>query len=341
MLKNLSGAILSILIAVIAFMLSRLDPAFDSLVVSIVFGMLLSNVLARREALQKGIGIMLRFSLPAGIALYGTQLTLGANVSSKTLLSVIAVFVFSFATTFYLARLLRLSEKLSILIASGLAVCGASAIAIIAPLIHAKKEETSISVIVIMVVGLLSIIFYPLLWDWAGLAVRDSAFLSGTTIPMLGQVKITARTFGAEALGLAVKFKLVRIFMLLFLAIGLLMFSRRWDSSGAVDTQNAQGGECIKRTGDLNAMTGLHMPWFMFAFITFALLVNSVDAVASIAYIFTPVSSFLLSAALASVGLSVDFDSITSEGARPLLVAVSSWVFVTLLIYIGLRVLNV
>lgn len=339
MLKSLSGAILSILIAVIAFTLSRLDPAFDSLVVSIVLGMLLSNVLARREALQKGIGIMLRFSLPAGIALYGTQLTLGADVSYKTLLSVIAVFVFSFAITFFIARLFRLSGKLSILLASGLAVCGASAIAVISPLVGAKKEETSISLIVIMVVGLLSIISYPLIWDWAGLTVRESAFLSGTTIPMLGQVKITARTFGAEALALAVKFKLVRIFMLLFLAIGLLMFSRRWNSSG--DTQNAQGGECIRKAGFFNKIPGLHVPWFMFAFMIFALLVNSVDAAASIAYIFTPVSSFLLSAALASVGLSVDFDSITSEGARPLLVAVSSWAVVTLLIYMGLRVLNV
>lgn len=341
MFKNLSGAILSILIAVIAFTLSRLDPAFDSLVISIVLGMLLSNVLARRDVLQKGIEVMLRFSLPAGIALYGTQLTLGADVSYRTLLSVIAVFVFSFAITFFIARLFRLSEKLSVLLASGLAVCGASAIAVISPLIGAKKEETSISLIVIMVVGLLSIIFYPLIWDWAGLTVRESAFLSGTTIPMLGQVKITARTFGTEALALAVKFKLVRIFMLLFLAIGLLMFSRRWGLSGAGDTQNAQGGECVRKAGFFNKIPGLHVPWFMFAFIIFALLVNSVDAAASIAYIFRPVSTFLLSAALASVGLSVDFDSITSEGARPLLVAVSSWAVVTLLIYIGLRVLNV
>lgn len=310
------GAALSLLIATVSFLLSKVHPSFDPLTVSIIFGMLLSNVLANRERLQKGIDIMLRFFLPVGIALYGTQLTFGNNVAYKTWLYVIAVFVLSFAITFFISRLFGLPEKLAALLSSGFAICGASAIVIISPLIGAKREDTSISIISIMVMGLLSVVFYPVLWADMGLTAREFAFFSGATIPMLGQVKITARSAGADVLSLALTVKLMRISMLLFLAVGMLIFMGR-------------GGRRF------------YIPWFMVAFVSLALLTNFAAPAASLPQICEPVSKFFLSSALAAIGLSVDFDSITEKGPRPLITVLLSWIAMLFILYAGLRFFHV
>lgn len=333
LLSDLSGIVFSLLIAVISFLLSQFHPSFDALVVSIILGMLLSNMLERREMLHKGINIMLRFFLPAGVALYGTQLTFGNNIDYWMWLSVIAVFVFSFAVTFLIARAFRLHDRLAVLLASGFAVCGASAIAVISPLVNARKEDTSIATIVIMVMGLVSIVFYPILWDMTDMTIREIAFFSGTTIPMLGQVKVAAGTAGIDSLSLAVRFKLVRISMLLFIAAGLLIFSGKWRSG------TAEG--VLKITAGGMASSGLYIPWFMVVFIVLALIANVVEIPVSITRILEPVSRFLLSLALAAIGLSVDLDSITSEGTRPLVVVFLSWVIVALFVYTGFRLLNV
>ncbi len=70
----------SLLIAAVSLLLSRVHPSFDALVVSILLGMLISNGLANRDFLAGGIDRMLRFALPVGIALYGTQLTFSDTI---------------------------------------------------------------------------------------------------------------------------------------------------------------------------------------------------------------------------------------------------------------------
>lgn len=314
--KGLPGIFLSLVIAVVSFLLSEVHPAFDSLVVSIIFGMLLGNTLAGRERLQGGIDVMLKYFLPVGIALYGAQLTFGNNIDYKTWLHVVMIFIFFLAATLIISRLLKLPGALSLLLASGLAVCGASAIAVVSPLIGAKKEDTSISIISILVIGLLAVVFYPAFWQDVGLNVREFALFSGTTIPMLGQVKIAVLEAGREGMALAVKFKLIRISMLLFIAAAMvLVYGRKGNR--------------------------ISIPWFMVAFVVLALCVNFVKGMSVIAPKLEPLSRFFLSSALAAIGLSVDLDSIMSEGARPLLAVFLAWCTGCLFVYIGLGLFGV
>lgn len=310
------GTVLSLLIGVISLMLSVVHPAFDPLVVSIIFGMLFGNTLARRERLQSGMDVMLKYFLPVGIALYGTQLTFGNNIDYRTWLFVVMIFIFFVASTLIISRLLKLPGTLSLLLASGLAVCGASAIAVISPLVGAKKEDTSISVISILVIGLLTTVFYPVFWEDVGFTTREFAFFSGTTIPMLGQVKIAVLETGREGVSLAVRFKLIRISMLLFVATAVLLFYGRRKNR-------------------------ISIPWFMVVFVALACLVNFVGGMAAIAPRFEPVSKFCLSSALAAIGLSVDLDSIMSEGARPLIAVFLAWCIGCFFVYAGVGLFGV
>ena len=76
MLKKISGLVVSIVVALIAFTLSYIHPSFDALVISIILAMLFSNLLREREFLNEGIKLSLKIFLPIGIALYGAQLTI-------------------------------------------------------------------------------------------------------------------------------------------------------------------------------------------------------------------------------------------------------------------------
>lgn len=317
MLKDYSGLLLSFLIALLSTLISRLYLSLDPLVLSIIFGMLFSNMLAKREFLSKGVDIMLRLFLPIGIALYGSQLNLSNGLDLTKWIIILTVFLATFLLTTLLSQAFGLSKRLSILLASGLSICGASAIAIISPLIRAKKEETSISLIVIMIIGLTTIVFYPLLYDLLGLNVNDFTLLSGTTIPMLGQVKITTlKVAGVEGLSVALRYKLIRVSMLFFLVIGLILLFREREK-------------------------GIHLPWFMLIFIILAIMVNLTGKAYALRQILQPWSSFFLSSGLAAIGLSVDFESITVEGSRPLFAVFISWVLILSVTILLLRLLNV
>lgn len=317
MIKDYSGLVVSFIIAFVSMILARLHLSLDPLVLSIIFGMLFSNMLAKSDFLGKGVDIMLRFFLPMGIALYGSQLNLTDGLDFTKWIIILTVFLATFLSVILLSRILGLSKRLSILLASGLSICGASAIAIISPLIKAKKEETSISLIVIMIIGLTSIVFYPLLYDLVGLKVNDFTLLSGTTIPMLGQVKVTAfQVAGAEGLSAALRYKLIRVSMLLFLVIGIIIFFREREK-------------------------GFHLPWFMFIFMILAIVVNITEKASVVRQILQPWSSFFLSSGLAAIGLSVDFESITVEGSRPLFAVFISWVLILSCSIVLLRFLNV
>lgn len=317
MLKDYSGLLLSFLIAFLSTLISRLHLSLDPLVLSIIFGMLFSNMLAKREFLGKGINVMLRLFLPIGIALYGSQLTLSNSLDFTKWIIILAVFLATFLFTVLVSSALGLSRRLSILLASGLSICGASAIAIISPLIRAKKEETSISLIVIMIIGLTTLVFYPLLYDLLGLKLNDFTLLSGTTIPMMGQVKVTAlRVAGAEGLAEALRYKLIRVSMLFFLVIGIILLFREREK-------------------------GFHLPWFMLIFMILAIVVNLTERAADVRQILQPWSSFFLSSGLAAIGLSVEFESITIEGSRPLFAVFISWGLILSGTILLLRLLNV
>ncbi len=317
LLTNHSGLFLSFSIALTGIMLSRLHQSLDPLVVSIILGMLISNILKKREVLNRGIDIMLRLFLPAGIAFYGSQLNLSDGLDFPKWIIILTIFISTFLLTTILSQAVGLNKRLSILLATGLSICGASAIAIVSPLIKAKKEETSISLIIIMIIGLTAIIFYPFMHSLFGLGIRDFTLLAGTTIPMIGQVKVAALQVGStEGLTEALRYKLIRVSMLLFLVIAIMILFR-------------ERGK------------GFYLPWFMLVFVVLAIMVNSFARASDLSQLLRPLSSFFLSSGLAAIGLSVDFESITVEGIKPLIAVFISWLIILTGVIVFLRFLYV
>jgi len=306
------GLGITLTIALISYLASSMHPSFDALVISVVFGMLVANMLDDRSIVQGGIDLSLRVFLPLGIALYGLQLNI-SHVGAGMLPGAFGVFVAMFVVCYFISRGIGLERPLCLLLSTGMAVCGASAIIVLASIIGARREDTSISVLSVITVGLTGMIFYRTFPDVLGMDAAKFAFFSGATLPMLGQVKVAASAMGREAVEMALNFKLVRIASLAIVAGLALVLYHKKDRS-------------------------FHLSWFMAAFFAFAIGVNVSGYFAALGELMKPVTSVLLAIALAAVGLSINFDSVTEKGWGPLIAVFLSWGIVVMAVYLTLSV---
>ncbi len=306
--EHIPGLLLAGVIALLSVYISTFHASFDALVVSIIIGMILNNLLGVRDKFIRGTDTAIGVLLPAGIALYGTQLSL-AGVKASLFAGIFLVFMVTFGLTLMLSRIFHLNARIAILLASGLSVCGASAIAIVSPLIAAKREDTSISVLSVMMLGLIGMIFYPLLYDLLPFSKEEFTFIAGTTLPMIGQVKVAAGNVGPECVNSALQIKMVRVAFLVFLIPLAMVLSRKGEKRVVV-------------------------PWFVVVFFLLSVLANSLKSLKDFLDLGRAAGTFCLSAGLAAIGLSVDFDTVVDEGLSPLGVILVSWLVVIIAIFL-------
>ena len=135
-------------------------------------------------------------------------------------ISELSVTEFSFVIIFILitlilgyiiGKIINVDRKISDLITSGTAICGASAIAAVASTIKANEKQISISLGTVFILSASGLILYPIVGNyldltqhqfgiWAGLSVHDTASAIGA-----------AQDFGAEALKTATIVKLAKV----------------------------------------------------------------------------------------------------------------------------------
>ena len=133
----------------------------------------------------------IKYLLKLGIIFLGIRLSISDILiyGSQGLIVIIPCIVISIFIVRKLRDYFQVSDNLSLLIAVGTSICGATAIVALAPAINAKKEEISYAIANITVFGLIAMFLYPLLaftvFDDNSLAV--GLFL-GTSIHETAQV---------------------------------------------------------------------------------------------------------------------------------------------------------
>ncbi len=312
------GILLCAAVALPSFELSRHSPSLDALALSLILGIVLGNVLGTAAGRQPGVRLVGAVFIPAGIILYGTRLDflVFARMPVPTVALVLSVVAIFFITMLALSRPLGVGPGTAILVASGSAICGASAIAVLAPVVDARHRDTSMALIVITTVGLTGVLVYPLLADLLELGSAAYGVLCGSTLQQTGIVKLAASHMGDAALAYAMPVKMLRIAALAPAAVAL----------GTLTHLPAAGGYRGRLTGTVTAAA--RRAWFIPVFIAVALVFTFQETAAAARESFYPYATLCLSMALASIGLGVDFESIRSLGSRPLLLAFAGWLLV-------------
>ena len=164
--------------------------------------------------------------LQVGIILIGfTILSSSATeIAFKYFPYISAFVILIFFIGLFLANLFKVDRSLGILIASGTAICGATAMAAISSLIKAKPKDLFAALTIIFVFNAIAIGIFPLIGAAIGMNFESFGAWSSMAVHDTGSVIGTAMAFGGAALETATILKLSRTIWLIPLIIILGIF---------------------------------------------------------------------------------------------------------------------
>ena len=310
--KLLPGIAASILVSVVAVLGGWLQstwlgrPVVEPLVLAIIVGMLVRSVVGMRADREPGVRFVGKEVLEVAVFLLGATLDAPKLFASGPTLAlgIAAAVVVALIVGFGIGRAAGLPPKLALLVSCGNAICGNSAIAAVAPVIGADREDVAASIALTAVLGVTVVLTLPLLARPLGYSDYQYGVLAGLTVYAVPQVLAAAFAVSVISGQVATVVKLARVLMLGPVVVFLSL--RR--SRGATSTTRA---------------TAL-LPWFVVGFVLLA-VVRSMGWLPEFAISTARVSAqWLTIAAMAALGLSVDFAAVKRVGARVAIAAVGS-----------------
>ncbi len=289
-------------------------PGFGSLspmIIAIVLGIAFHNLIGTPARAKAGVTFSLRRILRFAIVLLGLQITIqqAAEVGVSGIAIVATALISSFAFTTWLGRLIGVDRKLAELIAAGTSICGASAVIATNTVTEAHDEDVAYAVACVTVFGSLAMVVYPVFAGVLHLSPRAFGLWAGSSIHEIAQVVAAAFQGGPEAGHLATIAKLTRVAMLAPLVISLGIW-RRYERRGHASAHRVP------------------LPWFVLGFVALAVLNSLVSLPAPFLHETATITTFLLSTALAAMGLETDIGKLRAKGLRPLLLGFAAFLFI-------------
>ncbi|GAA3730029.1 YeiH family protein [Salinicoccus jeotgali] len=318
------GILFTFAIALAGYLLALL-PGFNQigqLASAIIIAVIYRQFFGYPEAIRSGITFSSQKLLRLAIILYGLKLSIDTVFQDGLGLLARDIIIIAFAVLFmvWLAKLLKADKMISLLLGIGTGVCGAAAIAAIAPTVKAKDEDTAIGVGIIALMGTVFAIGYTIIGPLLPMSPVDYGVWSGTSLHELAHVAIAAAPAGDEALAIGLLAKLGRVFLLVPLAfIFIFIMKRKSDGS----------------TGQ----NSVPFPWFLIGFILMSVfgsfvLGKFIPAPAGVMEGIYSVTTWILTAAMVGLGLNVSLRDLRHRAMKPLLAMTLTSVFVSIIAYL-------
>ena len=289
---------------------------FSPMILATVIGMALHNIVGTPAWAKPGVKFSLRRVLRLGIILLGLQLMASqvAQVGLTGVAIIAATLIATLVFTKWLGRVIGVDAKLAELIGAGTSICGASAVIATNTVTRGSDEDVAYAVACVTVFGSFSMLLYPLLPGLLHLSPGAYGLWAGASIHEIAQVVAAAFQDGARSGELGTVSKLTRVMMLAPVVITLGLVAMRRASPTAGQSANAAPP----------------MPWFVLGFVAMV-IVNSLVAIPAVpkGWIVAG-TTFMLSMALAAMGIETDFRKLKAEGVKPLLLAAAAWLFIAI-----------
>lgn len=238
---------------------------------------------------------------------FGMNIYEAAEVGKDGLIFTVSTIVLTLVAGILLGKIFKTPKKTSILISSGTAICGGSAIAAMTPIINANEEETSVSLGTIFVLNSIALLIFPVIGHilnltqeqfgvWAAIAIHDTSSVVGA-----------AQKYGDEALHIATTIKLERALWIIPLSLVTALF--------------------YKRSGNK-----LYIPYFIFLYVIAMLINTFVPQVQStISPAIVAISKRGLTLTLFLIGAGLTKEALKNMGIKPLLQGVLLWIFISVI----------
>lgn len=296
----------SLFIALALLCLHPIVSSAGALILGLFFALLIPG--ARPEWSRRYAPLLLTWSI-IGIGA-GVDLRVLAQVGLSGILYTFVGIVFALGLGTALGRLFKTSDGLSILISSGTAICGGSAIAAVSATLGSKRAEISNALIVVFLLNSVALLLFPPIGHFFGLSETQFGLWSALAIHDTSSVVGSALRYGPEALEVGTTVKLARALWILPLTFFLgAVYSRRTETTDPTPAK-------VKK------------PWFILGFVAAAALVTYVPALQPAGEYVAFAAKRLFVVVLFLIGSSLSREELKNLNPRSLLQALTLWIAV-------------
>ena len=281
-------------------------------VLALMLGIIFVSIKSHRNLIAPSLGTKL---LQAGIIIIGFTITSSTaiNLISEFFLQVSLFVIAIFLIGILLAKAFNINNSLGLLISSGTAICGATAIAAIAPIIKSKPKELLIALSIIFTFNAIAIVLFPLIGQSLEMSYEQFGAWSAMAIHDTGSVIVAAMSYGGNSAEVAATLKLGRTLWLIPLILILGIFKN----------ENAK----------------VKLPIFVIIFIL-AIFIGSIFNIKNeILDVLNYLSDALIIAALFCIGAQINFHSIKEINLKVISFAFVLWIFALIFSYALLMML--
>nr|WP_319571650.1 putative sulfate exporter family transporter [uncultured Draconibacterium sp.] len=276
---------------------------FVSPAIALFIGLVLSLIGIRHKNIHKYTSRILQLSIV--LLGFGMNLSdvLAASKSGflETVVSVSCVMICGIL----LGKLLKVEKNISLLIATGTAICGGSAIAAVAPILNSKNYQNSFALIVVFVLNAVALFLFPLIGhklglsqetfgNWAAIAIHDTSSVVGA-----------GASYGEKALQVATTVKLIRALWIIPLSL-VIAFLNKSDEKKKIK-----------------------LPWFILIFVVAIVFANLFPGFQTSYSHFAWLGKRGMVIALFLIGSNISIDQIKQSGVRSFALGIALWAIIS------------
>ena len=251
--------------------------------------------------------------LKAGIVCLGGTISLESlGTISVDYIPLVSLYVIAIMLIgILIGKAIKLPKNLTLLLVSGTAICGGTAIASLAPIIKAKSEDLVASISLVFLLNAIAIILFPYIGEFYDMTDAEFGVFSALTIHDTASVVGTASLYSDESVTYASITKLGRTLWIVPLLIGASIYSK---------SENKE----------------YEFPYFILVFIAFVVLGNIFSIDGEIKSYMKYISISLFQIGLFMIGYKFQLKTLMKLSIKPVMFAVTIWLIIiaiTLIIF--------
>lgn len=272
--------------------------------IALFVGLVLSLVGIKHENIHQYTSKILQ----ASIVLMGFGMNLSAAISASktgflaTVISVTTVMILGI----FLGKLFKVEKNIALLITTGTAICGGSAIAAVAPVINSKSYQNSFALIVVFVLNAVALFLFPFIGhklglsqvtfgNWAAIAIHDTSSVVGA-----------GAIYGEKSLQVATTVKLIRALWIIPLSLFIAFLNKNGDKKS------------------------IKFPWFILLFVLAIVFANIFPDFQSSYEHFNWLGKRGMVIALFLIGSSITVSEIKKSGMKSFALGITLWAFIAI-----------
>lgn len=328
--NSIWGLLLCLIIAIPAWLLGQQFKLIGGPVFAIIAGIVVA-LFVKNKRFEPGVAFTSKKILQYSIILLGFDMNLFNifAVGGQSLAIIVSTIGVSLIVAFVLCKALRVSTNSAILIGVGTSICGGSAIAATAPVIDADSDDVSKAISTIFLFNIIAVFIFPPLGAALGMSDIGFGTWAGTAINDTSSVVAASSAWSANvgndvALDTATIVKLTRTLAIIPITFCLALYRSRKEASPA------------KKVSIVKIF-----PWFVVLFLLAAVINTGFGLPASVSKSLSRLGKFMITMAMAGIGLKTDVVKLVKNGAKPIFLGFCCWVAVAVVSILVQKALHI